>query len=1230
MRALASLLGRVLQAAATGVLVAAAVLLALEHSGWLERHVQSRLATLLGEPLSIRGAAFEWFDAAIEIQGLSLELPGGTARLDRVRAVWRRSEGNLPRLALIEVLGGRLVLGEALGTRLAARPTAEPSAGSSWPDIVVRDLALELAHPALGELPIGVVHGACTRDVDGRPKLEGWLQPSIGVASPDAPLVYLGGEQVASGELALSISTEGLPVSLQRLPGRPTLDELRRSGARGNLDLDARMRIRLDSPLSAQGEIRAHLEDGSLLLPLDGGEVGALAVDVSARLAPGAGEDIASPLAWTGTANATARWRSARIEAFGTFGPSAGPELLGRAWLSARGLALDASLPSSLSAEHELGNTWRALEPRGACDFCAAWELPREGPSRSILELSFHGQAGLTFQGWPHGVSQRRQGFPVPIERVRGRVLAVRDPARERSLEFAIVGTRGAHGLDQPDARTIWIEGQVASRPPQELDSEWILHLGALRMPVDGGLIPAGLAGLGGAEWIWPTFQPRGGEASFEARMRQVRGEKRLTASLDIDLDDVGMTWSGLPIPVTGLHGRLGLVFEPRRPFGAAFEASGRSLTAESVRIAGRVLELERAGRASGEGERARMRDIAIGAENLALRGLDRDTLVEQIPGIGTALDQLGPAGKVDLDYRSVLASDAPHPEFWAEVVPRQTRFSPQAFRVQMRDVRGRVLVSGSRRGRAPDPGAGAATARIRLRPLVGELPGDVLVACDADLPAGSDGVVRVLAAGIEPLNSSLVGALREAFQTPESGFAGVDLSALSLDGRVDAEVAVALPAAPRGPAIQVRVYLRDNDFEISSPAGAEGGAGFGLDRLKGVLLQREGVLSGSGIHARLGRTPLTLNEARFSLEPEGYRLETRLEARELPLDREHLRFFLDPDTVEALVEGLAFRGSLDLSDARLVLVGTPGGRGRVLFEGSAYPRGAHVDFGLPLDVDSAAVEIESLVFERGHVRLWASVRDLHGKLGGRRLEKTRLQLTYVEPHLSILDLSGRLEGGRLADLGRGAQGGGPAFSIDLAEPFPFDLGLRLENVQVEGLLRGLFESEFASRGLLSGEMRLTGSLERVTAIRGDGVLNLRESTLWSIPVMRALFSQLGFDDTAVFERMRTHVQVQDGRVEMSGIQVYSPLLQLVGSGTMDFEGRLHHDLEVRYSLVDRLGPLTRLVYWIQNNLLRVAVRGDMSRPRVELEGFLSFLQPGSDGGRDVPLPALTPLPARF
>ena len=100
--------------------------------------------------------------------------------------------------------------------------------------------------------------------------------------------------------------------------------------------------------------------------------------------------------------------------------------------------------------------------------------------------------------------------------------------------------------------------------------------------------------------------------------------------------------------------------------------------------------------------------------------------------------------------------------------------------------------------------------------------------------------------------------------------------------------------------------------------------------------------------------------------------------------------------------------------------------------------------------------------------------------------------------------------------------------------------------------------------------------------------------------------------------------------MKMQRMLVKSNLLTLVGDGVIDFEGGLEHDLEVRYGLIDHLGPLTQLLYKIQNSFLRVSIRGDMSRPEVVLKGLFSqFVAPPRDSHL-LPLPPLSGLPTRF
>jgi hypothetical protein len=475
--------------------------------------------------------------------------------------------------------------------------------------------------------------------------------------------------------------------------------------------------------------------------------------------------------------------------------------------------------------------------------------------------------------------------------------------------------------------------------------------------------------------------------------------------------------------------------------------------------------------------------------------------------------------------------------------------------------------------------------------------------------------------------NKSLAGAFREAMSKGLSGgYSGPGLSALDVDGRVDFYGEFTIPALiPAARESLYRVFLRDNDVNTSV-----GESRFALDHLVGLLEQRGGVLQGERVTATLAATPIALTNARFEERDGGYVLETGIEAEGVPIDRAHLSAFFDEATITALLDELAWRGTVDLRDSKLVLSGSPSqSGGEVHFRGDLVPHGMSIDFGVPIEVDSALVHIRDLVYRRDSVRATATVSELAGRVSDRRLEEAAFELVYDDPKLSLRALSGALEKGRIESLDQGAQGAS-AFEIDLVSPFDFGLRVALRDVEVGGLLRGLFESDFASRGKLSARLELEGDLRRLTGIHGTGRVSMRDTTLWSIPVVRDLLSQLGLDSTAVFESIETELAIDRGVIGMRDLKVSSPLLKLVGEGTLDFDGSLHHDLEVRYAILDQLGWFNRIFYAIQNSLARIAVRGDMARPRVELKGVLGSLRRAQPAGRDLPLPELAPLSARF
>jgi hypothetical protein len=398
------------------------------------------------------------------------------------------------------------------------------------------------------------------------------------------------------------------------------------------------------------------------------------------------------------------------------------------------------------------------------------------------------------------------------------------------------------------------------------------------------------------------------------------------------------------------------------------------------------------------------------------------------------------------------------------------------------------------------------------------------------------------------------------------------------------------------------------------------------------VLEFKNKTLFGERVSARLAGTPVALSDVRFSTHKDGSRLESRFSTESFPLDAEHLRALVDPKTLEAVLGELHLRGRIDVNDGRFALESPRQGESRIELSGKLTPNDVFVQLGLPLSIRSASASIEQLILEGGRVRAVLRIDDLYGEIADRKLERANLLLTYVEPRLSIETLSGQFEGGEIHPLGEGSARGGTVFSLDLEEPFPFQLALDLRDVQVGGLVHGLFPSNLAAKGLLDCRLRLTGNTEDLLGIQGSGSIEVRESRLWSVPVFRALLSQIGMGDEAVFDSMASNFRIKNGVIHMNDNQVHSQLVQLVGdSGELDLSGRLAFDLDLHYAIVDRLGPFRRLLYSIQNSLLSVQIRGDMSRPEVILRNPLSRMFSGRGAGRpQLPLPDFASLPPRF
>ena len=109
---------------------------------------------------------------------------------------------------------------------------------------------------------------------------------------------------------------------------------------------------------------------------------------------------------------------------------------------------------------------------------------------------------------------------------------------------------------------------------------------------------------------------------------------------------------------------------------------------------------------------------------------------------------------------------------------------------------------------------------------------------------------------------------------------------------------------------------------------------------------------------------------------------------------------------------------------------------------------------------------------------------------------------------------------------------------------------------------------------------RSTRDLEPMGSLvetKGRGSIHLERSRLWSIPLFRELLREFGLDHTVMFDEVRFDFEIDDKVIKMEGVELRSPLLKLVGGGTLDLEGRLDQELEVHYSIVDKITPFRRL-----------------------------------------------------
>jgi hypothetical protein len=1257
-----------LQGAAWSAFLAAVALFAFEEAGGWTRLLQRELARRLGslaDCVRVDRVRLKWFEPALALDGVELHADTPErGELLRLASLHVGLEGYRDTsVRSIRAEDGKLRLSSALFETIehlqARLATGGPEPSRPLPPILADEIEVEIEHEH-GPIRGGRTHLVVESTPAGELRFRGsiapeWIDTRRGIE--------FEGRRDGAGVLVRAVA-EGLLVGSANRQMAAALPALPLTAWSGRVAFDAS--IHLDPSGSAPwGELRARIEGGSLAWRADQPPLEAITLEVGARGEAAELGGLAALSAWSARASARASWVGKPLVAYALLGSEPGGEPELRLFGRAQELALDASTLEALGGSPALHETFAALEPNGTADTSFDLALRRsalDGTPRWKPSVAVHmrnvGRSGLTFQGF-RSVTGERLGLPVPCTSLTGQALLVHDGSLALPLRLALVDFVAQHPSGVVHG---WSQLTAVDRAGALQLSEFDLVFDAPDVAIDDRLRRV-LETSPITKDIIATFDPRGGTAHTTWRFRDGPETGGLSAQGRVTIEGTTLRWREIPVPLEGTSGELELLWAKRasfvsdqaqrvhRPIGVAYSfendraAPERQGARAVVRGFARQEELGQSAMAS-DTQRPWIQEIAVDIPDLRLRGADFDELGRRFPELRAQRDEHKASGSMRVAYHGARPwHDLP----WTsdiEAVPGELQIQPSFFQRNTQDIRGRILV---RVG--GEPLQPVTTTRLDLS---GRWPGDVVLAVHGLVSSNGATDVRVSGAGIDPTNNAFQGALLNVLAVGEER-SGVrlDLSQSRLAGRVDfglRTTSVAGEPVDRARVERstvVRIYLRDNVL---------GHGELELGSLHGVLEQSGSVLESPSLTAVLGGhgvelrnvlvfpleeaegTPgvdALLHRAGYPAGTAGLALQAELHTRDLPLDQAHVAPLLVAGAMRADESAARANGSIDVLGARILLTGPRDRPGILLVRGPFELRDLALKLGLPIQIHAARLELEEFAVEEQRVRGWARVLDMDAAIAGRALSGTSLIVGYVDGRLTLDALAGDFENdgqeGRLVSLGR-AGAARRALGVDLAEPHRFDIALQIQSVPVDRLLRGLFPSSIADEGFLDAELEIAGRPDDVLGLHGRGNLHLKEGKLWSIPVVRALFSQLGFDQTLSFDELRARFELRDGVLLTPLLEIKSPLVNLVGDGWIDLDGRVHFDLEARYGLLDRLGILNRILYWMNRKIWRVAVRGDINRPQVIIRTSLfGFLRRGAQAERrELPVPELSPLPARF
>ncbi len=214
--------------------------------------------------------------------------------------------------------------------------------------------------------------------------------------------------------------------------------------------------------------------------------------------------------------------------------------------------------------------------------------------------------------------------------------------------------------------------------------------------------------------------------------------------------------------------------------------------------------------------------------------------------------------------------------------------------------------------------------------------------------------------------------------------------------------------------------------------------------------------------------------------------------------------------------------------------------------------------------------------------------------IAGQQITKLRAPLVIDRERARLDNIKGNLLGGRLT--------GNAWMGLD-AEP-KYAASLAIEQADLTRFTAGIpGKQEF--RGLLYGELSLSGAGSDPRSIRGQGRFMIDQGDLGDLPSVLRFVKFLNTrdinasrDDTA-FDSAAVSVRIEDGEAILDPIRLTGDAISLQGSGTMDLSGQLDLHLRLLYGRDGLKIPFASdIVQRASAQILDIEVKGPASFPQ--------------------------------